>query len=187
MSRDTRALWKNWLIRSREKTAPYWDRMMDWAAARDLQERMDYATDADWAILAQRPARPRLFVWSIAALCLLVLLWAAFAQIDEVTRGEGKVVPFSQIQHIQSLDGGVVGRIWVHEGQIVEKGQLLLSIDNTRYLSSLQASQAQYLALQGKAARLRAIANGTSLAMPVDVSKKAPDIAKQEAGLYQTK
>jgi hypothetical protein len=85
------------------------------------------------------------------ALLVVALLWAALAQIDEVARGEGKVVPVSQNQHIQSLDGGVVSKILVKEGQIVQKGQLLLNIDNTRFVSSLNENQAQYLSLLAKA------------------------------------
>lgn len=178
---------RNLILRGQARTAPYWERLMDWAAARDLQERLDYATDADWAILEQTPGRPRIFVWSILSFVVVAVLWAALAQVDEETRGEGKVVPSSQNQHIQSLDGGVVAKIMVAEGQIVQKGQLLLAIDNTRFISSLNENQAQYLALLGKAARLRAIANDTPLVMPKQVTDQAPDIAKQEMELYQAK
>ena len=54
---------------------------------------MDFATDADWAILEQDPGRPRIFVWSMLALFVVALLWASLAQLDEVAKGEGKVVP----------------------------------------------------------------------------------------------
>ncbi|MBV8048086.1 MAG: HlyD family type I secretion periplasmic adaptor subunit [Paludibacterium sp.] len=187
MSRHALLPWRTWLTRGQAKTAPLWDRLMDWAAARDLQEPLDFAADADWIILEQHPARPRLFVWSMGAFGLVAFLWSALAQIDEVTKGQGKVVASSQNQHIQSLDGGVVATIRVHEGQIVQKGQLLLSIDNTRFVSSLQASRAEYLALLGKAARLRAIAQNTAFEMPAEVLQQAPDIAEQETGLYRAK
>ncbi|WP_293763785.1 HlyD family type I secretion periplasmic adaptor subunit [uncultured Aquitalea sp.] len=187
MKRTWKQRFASWLGVARLRTSPWWDKLMDWAAARDLQDRMDFATDADWAILEQKPGRPRVFVWSMAGFFVVALLWAALAKVDEVAKGEGKVVPLSQNQHIQSLDGGVVSKILVKEGQIVQKGQLLLNIDNTRFMSSLNENQAQYLALQGKAARLRAIANNTPFEMPQQVSASAPDIAKQEMELYQTK
>jgi adhesin transport system membrane fusion protein len=176
-----------WLRRGQNRTSPYWERMMDWAAARDLQDRLDFATDADWAILEQKPGRPRVFIWSMLGFILVALLWAALAQVDEETRGQGKVVASQQNQHIQSLDGGVVSKILVHEGQVVQKGQLLLRIDNTRFVSSLNENQAQYLALEGKAARLRAIANDTPFILPKEVIEQAPDIAKQETDLYASK
>ena len=178
---------QGWIRGGQGRTSPYWDKLMDWAAARDLQDRQDFATDGDWAILEQNPGRPRIFVWSMLALLLVALLWAALSQIDEVARGEGKVVPVSQNQHIQSLDGGVVSKILVKEGQIVQKGQLLLNIDNTRFVSSLNENQAQYLSLLAKAARLRAIANNVPFELPKEVVQQAADIARQETDLYQTK
>lgn len=173
--------------RGQRHSAPFWDKLMDWAAARDLQERFDYATDADWAILEQNPGRPRIFVWSVLGFLLVALVWSALARIDEVAKGEGKVVPSSQNQHIQSLDGGVVSKIDVKEGQVVQKGQLLLNIDNTRFVSSLNENQAQYLALLGKAARLRAISENKPIELPKEVSARAPDIARQEMDLYMSK
>lgn len=178
---------QGWIQRGQDKTSPYWDKLMDWAAARDLQDRLDFATDGDWAILEQSPGRPRVFVWTMLGLLVVALLWAGLSQIDEVARGEGKVVPVTQNQHIQSLDGGVVSKILVKEGQIVQKGQLLLNIDNTRFVSSLNENQAQYLSLLGKAARLRAIANNVPFELPKEVSTQAPDVAKQEMDLYLTK
>jgi adhesin transport system membrane fusion protein len=181
------ARFRRWIQLGQKHTSPVWERLMDWAAARDLQERLDFASDADWAILQQHPGRPRIFVWSILALILTALLWAALAQVDEETRGEGKVVAPSQNQHIQSLDGGVVSRILVREGAFVHKDQLLLTIDNTRFASSLNDNQGQILALQAKATRLRAIANGTPFVLPQAVTDQAPDIAEQETRLFQSK
>jgi adhesin transport system membrane fusion protein len=171
---------RQWRVRSRE-------RLMDWAAARDLQQRLDFATDADWAILEQHPRRPRFFVWILFALVLLALLWAGLAEVEEETRGEGKVAAPSQNQHIQSLDGGVVSKILVREGATVQKNQLLLLMDNTRFSSSLNDNQAQYLALMAKAARLRALATGTPFSLPGEVSAQAPEVAQQETHLYQSK
>ncbi|UTH75982.1 HlyD family type I secretion periplasmic adaptor subunit [Chromobacterium sp. IIBBL 290-4] len=177
----------DWVDRGQEKTSPYWDKLMDWAAARDLAERHDFAADADWAILQQKPGRPRIFVWSMLGFFIVAFAWAAFSKVDEVSRGEGKVIPSGQNQHLQSLDGGVVSKILIKEGQIVEKGQLLLNVDNTRFVSSLQENQAQYLALQAKTARLKALASGTPFELPPKVAQMAPDIAKQEMELYNSK
>lgn len=171
----------------REAAAPHWERLMNWAAGRDLADRADFVADADWAMLEQHPARPRLFVWSAGGLLLAALLWSALAQVDEVARGDGKVVPSFQNQHIQSLDGGVVEQILVREGQKVAKDQLLVRIDSTRAQSSLRENQSQYLALVAKAARLKALATGSALQMPPEVGQLAPDVAQQEAELYRSR
>lgn len=178
---------QDWMEEGQRKTAPYWDRLMDWASARDLAERHDFAADAEWAILEQSPQRPRIFVWSMLGVFIAAFLWASFAKVDEVSRGEGKVIPSSQNQHLQSLDGGVVSQILVKEGQVVDKGQLLLKVDNTRFVSSLKENQAQYLSLLAKAARLRALSNGTPLAMPPEVVQRVPEVAEQERALYNSK
>ncbi|MGL6071214.1 HlyD family type I secretion periplasmic adaptor subunit [Craterilacuibacter sp.] len=185
MDWKTRA--KEWTGRAQRRSAPYWDKLMDWAAAKDVVDRNDFAADADWAILEQKPQRPRLFIWLMAAVFVVAILWAALSKVDEVSRGEGKVVASGQNQHLQSLDGGVVSQILVKEGQIVEKGQLLLKVDNTRFVSSLRENQAQYLSQVAKAARLKAIASGQAFVMPAEVSERAPDIARQELDLYTSR
>jgi len=176
-------MWGAW----KQRIGQALERLMDWAAARDLTERMDFATDAEWAMLEQNPARPRLLVWSVTGFFLVALLWAGLAHVDEVTRGDGKVVPYLQNQHIQSLDGGIVAQIMVHEGDRVRRDQLLLKIDNTRAVSSLRENQAQYLSLLAKAARLRALTSGASYVPPEQVMQLAPDIASHELALYTSK
>ncbi len=165
----------------------FFQRLLDWSSAEDLHDRQDFAADAEWAILEQNPQRPRLFLWTIGLFITVALLWSALATIDEVARGEGKVVPTSQIQHLQSLDGGVVSKILVKEGDIVDRGQLLLQVDNTRFVSSLNENQSQSLSLQAKAARLRALSDGKPFEMPAQVTQQAPDIANQEMDLYRSK
>ncbi|MBI3144804.1 MAG: HlyD family type I secretion periplasmic adaptor subunit [Pseudogulbenkiania sp.] len=184
--------WRHWL-RARLSgaeggVAPAWlERWLDWLAARDLQERQDFAADADWAILEQQPVRPRFFVWLLLAIVLAGLVWAGVAQVDEVARGEGKVVPSSQIQRIQSLDGGVVSEILVREGNRVQKNQLLLKIDSTRFESSLNENRSQYLSLLAKAARLRAITGGAGFVVPPEVQRETPAIGIHELELYGSK
>lgn len=145
----------------------------------------DWIVDADWARLQQEPVRARLLLRAIALIILLLLLWAAFAEVDEVARGEGKVIPSSQLQVIQSFDGGVVEEVFVHEGQVVEKGDLLLRIDPTRFVSSYRENRAEYLALQVRAARLQALTSDTELSIPEQIAKESPDIVAHERSLYE--
>ena len=143
-----------------------------------------WTADATIARLAQEPLRARKLLHVTLLVFLLLILWAALARIDEVTRGEAKVVPSRQLQVIQSLDGGIVSRIHVREGAIVEAGQLLVSIDATRFVSSLKENRAQYLSLLAKTTRLAAIAEGKDFEVPAEVAAEAPDIAAAETRLY---
>ncbi len=160
------------------------DRMLERWIPQQTKEELDWVSDADWARIHQEPLRARFILrWTVFIL-LALLVWAAFAQIDEVTRGQAKVIPSRQLQVMQAVDGGVVSEINVQEGQIVEAGQQLLKIDPTRFVSSLGENRVQYLALLAKAARLRAIAEGSAFVVPAEVAQEAPDLAEQERSLY---
>jgi adhesin transport system membrane fusion protein len=110
--------------------------------------------------------------------------WAAVAEIDEITRGEARVIPSSQLQIIQAVDGGVVEELAVREGQVVEAGALLLSVDPTRFVSSLRENRATFLSLQAKAARLQALTQGIAFEVPAEVLEEVPEVAAHEQRLY---
>ncbi|MBQ0958591.1 HlyD family type I secretion periplasmic adaptor subunit [Ideonella sp. 4Y11] len=124
----------------------------------------------------------------VTAITLAVLLtWAAIAQVDEVTRGDGKVVPSSQLQVLQALDGGVVSEIKVREGDVVDAGQLLLRIDETRATSGVREANAQGFALQVRVARLRAQAEGSSFKPPSGKDAEDEHIIEEERRLYESR
>ncbi|PHV11385.1 HlyD family type I secretion periplasmic adaptor subunit [Chitinimonas sp. BJB300] len=147
----------------------------------------DFDSNADWAIAEQTPRGARNLVWISAVAVLVLLIWAGLAPIDEVTRGEGKVIPSRQVQVLQSLDGGMVSEIRVREGQSVKAGDLLLKVDPTRMMSSLRENQVQYLALLAKAARLKALADGKLFVAPPEVAQQVPELAEQERMLYESR
>lgn len=165
-------------------------RYIDKAYARWLEplheQPKDWVTDSDWAKLQQEPIRARLLLRVMALIIFLLLVWAAFAKLDEVARGEGKVIPSSQLQIIQSYDGGVVQEVLVREGQIVEKGDLLLRIDPTRFISTFRENRAEYLSLQARASRLQALTSNTALGFADDLVTGAPDIVNHERSLYES-
>ncbi|WBV67836.1 biotin/lipoyl-binding protein [Legionella pneumophila] len=70
------------------------------------------------------------------AFFIVAIIWANYAILDEVTTGQGKVIPSSEVQVIQNLEGGIIQNIFVKEGQIVKKDQILMQIDNTRFMAS---------------------------------------------------
>ena len=145
------------------------------------------AKNIDYLIYNQKNRGSSALIWLSLFVLVALLTWAYFAWIDEVVRGEGKVVPSSQIQVIQSLDGGVVEEILVRPGELVEMGDVLLRIDPTRYSSSLGESQAETLSLTAKAARLEAIASGTPLKMPEEITEKAPELAEMERRVWEAR
>ena len=151
------------------------------------KDHLDWAGDADWARLQQEPLRARQLLRLAAAALLIMLIWAAFASIDEVTRGEARVVPTSQLQIVQSVDGGVVTELLVKEGQTVEAGQMLLKIDPTRFVSSMLESRSAQLAMQAKVLRLQALTRGTAFSPPAELTREVPDVVAQETRLYESR
>jgi adhesin transport system membrane fusion protein len=147
----------------------------------------EFDRDAHIAMAGQTPQAARLVVWFSLGVFIVLLIWANFAVLDEVTRGEGKVIPSRQVQILQSLDGGIVSDILVKEGQTVHIGDLLLKVDPTRMVSSLRENRSQYLSLLAKASRLRALAEGSRFVSPPEVLSEAPELAEQERALYESR
>lgn len=147
----------------------------------------DLAVDVHEALENQQARSARVLVWlSLLAVAALVV-WASFAYIDEVVRGEGKVVPSRQVQVVQSLDGGIVEEILVRPGQSVEAGEVLLRIDPTRYSSSLGENLAERLSLLARAARLEALASDTPFVAPEDVLRERPELAQLEQRVFESR
>ncbi|MEQ6887023.1 HlyD family type I secretion periplasmic adaptor subunit [Salicola sp. Rm-C-2C1-2] len=147
-------------------------------------ESQDWVTEADWARIQQDPLRATILLYLAAFAVFALLVWAYFAQLDEVTRGEGKVIPSQQLKVVQSVDGGTVKAILVSEGDQVEKGDVLLALDRTRFLSKFQEQRAQIMALRAEVVRLRALVNDLVLTFPEDLKEKAPEIVDTERKLY---
>lgn len=150
------------------------------------RDGVDWAADAEWARLRQEPLRARALLWVSVLLVLVLIGWAAVGKVDEVTRGEGRIVPSSQLQVIQAVDGGVVEEILVREGEVVERGQLMMRVDPTRFVSSLRENEAEYLALRAKAARLEALTEGRPFAPDEELQTLAPEIVAHERRLYES-
>jgi adhesin transport system membrane fusion protein len=169
------------------KGKPYVEKVLGRLPSKEEGEAVDFSTDSDVAILRQEPLRARVLLRSVGIVMALFILWAAVAQLDEVTRGEGKVIPSKQVQVLQSIDGGLVSEILVREGDVVQANQLLIKIDETRFASSVKENRVQYLGLVARAARLKAMSDGKPFVPPPDVLKDAPDVVEQELQLYEAK
>jgi len=117
----------------------------------------------------------RLIIVASAVAFGLFLLWASIAQVDEVTRGQGKVIPSSKMQVITAADPATVSEIFVRSGQEVKKGELLVRLDNPESESQVGQIKAETESLQAQAARLTAEGTGQS------VSCQGNDCAGEEA------
>ncbi len=177
----------NWVNRSAESSPRTFDPLVKRLTPVEEQDSLDWAGDADWARLQQEPLRARRLLRLAAGVLVLLVIWAYFAELDEVTRGEARVVPTSQVQIIQSVDGGVVEALLVREGQIVDAGQLLMRVDPTRFVSTMQESRAAQLSYQAKALRLEALTRGTPFNPPAELVREAPDVVAQELRLYESR
>lgn len=146
-----------------------------------------FEAEAEAVMSRQRTHRAQLIVRTAVVVVVLMVVWAALAHVDEVTRGEARVVPSRQLQLVQSLDGGVVSEILVQEGQVVERDQLLLKIDETRATSGVRESAAQGFALRARQARLRALAEGVSFQPPAATDEEERRIVDDERRLYENR
>jgi adhesin transport system membrane fusion protein len=149
-------------------------------------DSIGWELSAEQAILEQEPLRAKRLLYGIASVVILLAAWAYVAEVDTVTRGQGKVIPSRQVQILGSQDGGVITDIMVREGDLVAKGQLLIKLDPTRSNSSLGENRAQLIGLQVKAARLSALAGGALFQPTAEMISVAPDVVKEEQQLYQS-
>ena len=158
--------------------------LIDRAVPTESRDDLTWDEEADLAILEQTPLRAKLLLYAILIILLAGLAWAWLGKVDEITRGEGRVIPSRQLQVIQSLDGGIVTAILVKEGDIVKVGMPLIKIDETRAISSLRENKSQYLALLARQSRLQALAEGATFNPPSEVKTEAPQVYEQEYALY---
>ena len=138
------------------------------------------------AVLQSTPKKIRtiMYFWLIAI--GMFIAWAYFAQIDEIARGDGDIVPSGENQMIQNLEGGIVEEILVKEGQIVEKDQLLIKIDNQKSQSSFSTNAIKADALEAKIVRLTAEASGQDFKVPQEMKERIPQFIENELSLYNT-
>ncbi|PIF50482.1 HlyD family type I secretion periplasmic adaptor subunit [Pseudomonas zeae] len=136
------------------------------------------------ALIEDAPRVVRLTIWAIIGFFIFLLLWANFAVIDEVTKGDGKAIPSSKIQKIQNLEGGIISELFVKEGQIVEAGAPLIRLDDTRFASNVGETEADRLSMLLRVERLSAEVDDRPLNFPDDVLKAVPGQAKSEESLY---
>lgn len=128
-----------------------------------------------------------IMLFTMISFLTFFFIWAGVTEIEELTRGQGQVVPSKEIQVVQSLEGGVLKEILVKKGDFVKKGQILLRISDVLFSSEQRGTEARFLGLEAKKVRLTAEANGSEFDMPDDITSKAPEITKNEKALYDSR
>ena len=103
----------------------------------------------------ETPYNMNILLYVIGVGFLILIIWASFSEIDELARGQGKVIPANKIQTIQNLDGGTVSEILIQEGDHISKEQPLMKIDTIRFEASLEENQEMYNSLLAKNIRLK--------------------------------
>jgi len=130
------------------------------------------------------PLSKHLVLFFILAFFTIFFFWASFAEIDEVTRGDGTVIPSTEIQKISSLEGGIVEEFFIKKGDEVQKGDVLVRLSDIAAASDLGSNEARYLGLLATVSRLQAEVEGRVPSFPDEVMQGAPQSVTEEMNAY---
>ncbi|MEN0582277.1 HlyD family type I secretion periplasmic adaptor subunit [Phytobacter palmae] len=159
-------------------------RLMNWLSGEKPSATFT-TNEVNKALIDDAPRVVRVTLWAIFAFFIAMIIWASLAEIDEVTRGEGRAIPSSRLQKVQNLEGGIVAEVFAHEGEVVQAGAPLLRLDDTRFRSNAGESEADKLALEARIQRLTAqLDDATELTLSPEITNQAPDIASGEMALF---
>ncbi len=149
---------------------------------------MNDATHIEDYVARVRPATAsNILLWVILGFVAIFFIWAAVTELDRTVRGQGRVIPSSQLQVVSNLEGGIVEAILVRTGQVVKRGDPLVRLDRTATGAALGSNQAKFDALRAKIARLEGEVAGRAPAFPTD---GGPGLAEQvaiERGLHASR
>lgn len=148
------------------------------------EEDLEYMNSVSAAMITHQTLATKTMLWISAFFIVWLIYWAYNAEIDALTRGQGKVIPSSQVQVIQNLEGGIVSEILVKEGENVKKEDILIKIDDTGFVSSFVESKLRYNELQAKSIRLLAESTGTPFEASEAIRKNSPELIRYEESLY---
>ncbi|KKD00216.1 MULTISPECIES: HlyD family type I secretion periplasmic adaptor subunit [Photobacterium] len=162
------------------------------------RKHLDFVDDKTAALLLNTPGSARVMLWVIVIFFIVAGVWASRAQLEQVTTGNGKVIPSSQLQVVQNLEGGIVKALMVKEGEQVLKNQPLLLIDDTRFQSDFNERAQELASAQADAIRLDALLDNVSvnqknkavsvsrtpLVFPDTFLSAYPDLVKRQQAEY---
>jgi len=146
-------------------------------------EDLVWASDMQQALLGERSRVTGVSLALVGAALVAALVWAGLSRVEEITKGEARIIPSSREQVIQSLEGGIMQELRVREGDVVEAGQPLLRIDPTKADASLNEGRSKELTLRASIARLEAESRGTPLVFPPAVASDR-EVVRNETQAY---
>ncbi len=148
---------------------------------------LDFMSELEAATRMRPATSATLMFFSIVALVIFGVIWAGVSQVEEITRGQGRVVPSQEVQVLQSLEGGILQELLVRTGDQVKKDQILLRISDVNFSSEERGTEARLRALRAKKARLNAEALGEDFIVPKDILAADKALADNEMALYKSR
>ncbi len=133
----------------------------------------------------EEPWNYRLVIYPMMAFVVIFFVWAAFAEIDEVVKGEGRVIPSGQTKILQHFEGGIITNILINEGDGVKKGDILYTLKNDYFMADLKSQELEIMALQAKEMRLEALIESKSLIFTKEFIQNINAIVKSEQQTFE--
>jgi len=149
-------------------------------------EDIDFMSNLSAAMLERNSRGTRIIVNVIFICVIWLIVWASYATLDEITRGIGKIVPSSQVQVVQNLEGGILSEVLVKIGDTVEVNQPLIKIANKKFDSNFEESMVKLDEFKIRSARLKAESSGSEFKVTPELEKTRPDLIKNERNLLET-
>jgi adhesin transport system membrane fusion protein len=154
-----------------------------------LIEQQDFAfiSQKSTALLLSSPKGARKLILIIFVFFMFAIYWAANAQLDEITKGDGKVISSKQLQKLQSLEGGIVSDVLISSGDRISIDDVLLVIDDTKFKSNLEEIRKKLLILEAQKESLSSELKDEPLIFSADLINEIPDITQQEMDFFATR
>ena len=155
----------------------------------ELMDQQDFAfiSQKSTALLLSSPKGARKLILIIFLFFIFAIYWAANAQVDEITKGDGKVISSKQLQKLQSLEGGIVSEVLISSGDRISKDDVLLVIDDTKFKSNLEEIRKKLLILEVQKQSLSSELKDEPLVFSADLINEIPVIAQQEMDFFSTR
>ncbi len=149
-----------------------------------LPEDIEYMSSLSAAVLEQQTPKSHKLLWIASVGIIWLLIWSAFAELDERTRGMGKVVPSQKIQTVQNLEGGIIEELYVREGDRVTKGEPIIKLSDINFAGSFNENRLKMNELITRSYRLKAESSGTPFEAPADAYEQMGKLIEHERSLY---